>query len=208
MSKLVLSSRGLGKSWELNCLNFNSPTVASIASVQTRAMMRHFPVKVNQPAIDLLVQFPNEPEFEEFQEFIRKTHREAQVNARYPGVNLWWPERGINNWTGIIRNFRAGGMRRNYSPRATISVDLIDSAVAKRSFISSWATEWWTIAGYGSPDGVLQPPTPEENEFDRFIFGQTIQEAADSFLQPPPNNITNGNLGLPEGVLRTGTEGQ
>lgn len=207
MSKLVIRSRGLGRDFEVNCLEFNSPTIASISSVQTRTMMRHFPVKVNQPTADFLLQFPNEREFEDFQRFIRQTHKQAQINDRYPGVTLWWPERNIKNWTGIIRNFKAGGMRRNYSPRATISVDLIDSAVSKRSFISSVATGWESIAGYGSPDGVLSLPTALENAIDRMIFGRSIQEAADGSLRMP-NNINDGNLGLPEGVLGSGSPGQ
>lgn len=210
MSKLVLRSRGVGRSFELNCLQFNAPIVASIGSQQTRTMMRHFPVKVNQPTADFLVQFSSEKDFEDFQEFIRKTHRQAQINDRNPGVSLWWPERGITNWTGVIKNFRAGGMRRNYSPRAYFTVDLIDSSVALRSFISSIATNPDTIFGVGSPDGVLELPTPEQNVLERLIFGTTLQEAADGIFRSPgtSDNISNGNLGLPEGVLGQGTPGQ
>lgn len=209
MSKLVLRSRGLGKSFELNCLQFNAPIMASIASQQTRTQQRHFPIKVNQGTADFLVQFSNEVDYESFQDFIRQTHIQAQINDRYPGVSLWWPERGIENWTGIIKSFRAGGMRRNYSPRAYFTVDLIDSTVAVRSLISSIATNPDTIFGVGSPSGVLEPPTPAQNLLDQEMFGQTIQEGADGiFRNPTTNTITNGGLGLPEGVMQTGPPGQ
>lgn len=210
MSKLVLRSRGIGRSFELNCLQFNAPIVATIGSQQTRSMMRHFPIKANQAQADFLVQFSNEVDFEDFQNFIRRTHREAQNNGRHPGVQLWWPERGINNWTGIIKNFRAGGMRRNYSPRAYFTVDLIDSSVALRSLISSIAANPDTIFGVGSPGGVLELPTPAQDAMERLLLGTTLQEAADGIIRPPgsSNNITNGNLGLPEGVLSQGTPQQ
>lgn len=206
MSKLIVRSRGLGSSFELNCLQFNAPIVATIGSQQTRSMQRHFPVKVNQSQADFLVQFSSEKDFEDFQKFIRRTHREAQTNGKYPGVTLWWPERDIKNWTGIIKSFRAGGMRRNYSPRASFTVDLIDSSVALRSFISSIAAPPREIFGIELPDF-----TPEMNAMDRLMFGQTNQEAADGIYRNTPalsDNILNGNLGLPEGVLREGTPGQ
>lgn len=209
MSKLVIRSRGLGKSFELNCLQFSSPIVAAISSTQTRQMMRHFPVKVNQSEIDFLVQFSSEPEFEEFQDFVRKTQKQALSNPQNPGVTLFWPERNINNWTGMIKAFRAGGMRRNYSPRATFSVSLIDSSVAKRSMISSIAADWRTLYGLGSPSGFMAPAGPAENALDRTLFGTTDQEAADGLVRPPMpiDNINNGGLGLPQGVLSIGANG-
>jgi len=208
VSRLVLRSQGLGREWELNCLQFNAPIVASISSVQTRLMQRHFPVKVNQPTIDFLVQFSSEKDFEDFQEFVRKCHKQAQINPDFPGVTLWWPERNIENWTGIIKNFRAGGMRRNYSPRATFTIDLIKSMVSKQSFISSIATTWKEVAGLGTREGLLELPSVFITELEKSIFGTTLQQAAD-LLNPPAadQNIINGNLGLPEGVLRPGNGG-
>ena len=202
MSQLVVKSRGVGREFKLNCLQFSAPIVASISSVQTREMVRHFPIKVNQSDVDFLIQFSSEKDFEDFQDFVRKTQQDALINDRYPGVTLWWPERNIENWTGVIKNFKAGGMRRNFSPRATLSVSLIESSVALRSFISSWGSSWRTIYGAGSRDGFMSLPTLAEDILNRAIFGTTLQEAAYNFLQPPStpsNNINNGNLGLPDG---------
>lgn len=210
MSKLIVRSRGIGREFELNCLQFSAPIVASISSVQTRSMMRHFPVKVNQSEADFLVQFSNEKDFEDFQDFVRKTQKDALINDRFPGVTLWWPERKINNWTGVIKNFKAGGMRRNFSPRANFTVSLIESSVALRSFLSSISTPWQTLYGLGTRDGFLGLPTALENLSDKSLFGSTLQQAADAFLQnslPAPDNINNGGLGLPEGVLSQGNGG-
>jgi hypothetical protein len=210
MSKLVVRSRGIGREFELNCLQFNAPIVASISSVQTRSMMRHFPIKVNQAEADFLVQFSSEKDFEDFQDFVRKTQKDALINDREPGVTLWWPERNIRNWTGVIKNFKAGGMRRNFSPRANFTVSLIESSVALRSFLSSIATPWQTVYGLGTRDGFLGLPTLLENLVDTSLFGQTQQQAADAFRRealPPNDNINNGGLGLPEGVLTRGSGG-
>jgi hypothetical protein len=206
MSKLVLRSRGLGREFELNCLQFNAPIVASISSVQTREMLRHFPIKVNQSDADFLVQFSSEKDFEEFQGFVRKTQKDALTNDRYPGVTLWWPERDIRNWTGVIKSFKAGGMRRNYSPRAQFTVSLIESSVALRSFLSTIATPWQTLYGLGSRDGFMNIPTQAEDFLGLREFGSTLQQAADTFRRDalPSDNINNGGFGLPEGVLTQG----
>ena len=206
MSKLMVRSRGLGSSFELNCLQFNSPITASISSVQTRSMVRHFPVKINQPEIDFLVQFASEKDFEDFQAFVWQTQKQALINDRYPGVTLWWPERNIRNWTGVIKSFKAGGMRRNPSPRAQFSVSLIENSVATRSVLSSFGLTWQTIFGLGSRDGFMGLPTAAENARDQRIFGTTLQQAADDFRRNslPADTINNGGLGLPQGVLDDG----
>ena len=201
MSKLVVRSRGLGQSVELNCLQFNAPIVSSISSVQTRESQRHYPVKVNQHTADFLVQFSNEKDYENFQQFVRDNQVDALRNGRTPGVQLWWPERNINNWTGVIKGpFKAGGMRFNYSPRAQFTVDLIDSMVSTKTFVSSMAATFQTIWGWGSPDGFLSLPDLAQDILDRQRFGTTLMEAAQGIIRPPQaawDNITNGNLGVP-----------
>lgn len=201
MSKLVLRSRGLGQSVELNCLQFSAPIISTISSMQTRDSQRHYPVKVNQHVADFLVQFSNEKDYEDFQQFVRDNQVDALRNGRTPGVQIWWPERNINNWTGVIKGpFKAGGMRFNPSPRAQFTVDLIDSMVSTRTFASSFAATWQTIFGWGSPDGFLSLPTLIEDIIETQIFGTTLKEAAQGIIRPPQSagdNITNGNLGIP-----------
>ncbi len=198
-----MRSRGFGLSIELNCLQFSSPLMSSISSMQTRTSQRHFPVKANQHVADFLVQFRNEKEYEDFQQFVRDNQVDALRNGRTPGVQLWWPERNINNWTGVIKGpFRAGGMRFNPSPRAEFTVDLIDSMVSTRTFASSFASTWQTIFGAGSPDGFLALPTLIDEVVERLRFGTSLREAAaqNAAAAAPPSagdNITSGGLGIP-----------
>jgi len=185
----------------LNCLQFSAPIVSSISSVQTRESQRHYPVKVNQHTADFLVQFSNEKDYEDFQQFVRDNQVDALQNGRTPGVQLWWPERNINNWTGVIKGpFKVGGMRFNPSPRAEFTVDLIDSMVSTKTFVSSMAATFQTIWGWGSPDGFLSLPNLAQDIFDTQMFGTTLREAAQGIIRPPQaagDNITNGNLGVP-----------
>jgi hypothetical protein len=192
MSKLEIRSRGLGSTFELNVLQFSAPVVASISTLQTRTMVQHYPIKVNQAEVNFLVQFASETEYEEFQMFVRRTQTTALTNGRYPGVTLWWPERDIKNWTGVIKEFRAGGARANYAPRAQFTVSLIDSMVAKETLISSIVSDWRTILqGSG---GLLSLPA---------LITETLTSLIGPSASGVPStnsfsdNITSGSLGLP-----------
>lgn len=179
MSKLRLWSRQ--GDWQLNVTSFSSPITAQITSVQTKTMAHHYPIKVTQPDLQLSVQFVSETEFEKFQKFVRSHQQDAQATAKL--VFLSWPERNIDNWTGIIKQFKAGGMRRNYAPKASFSVDLVDSLVSSRADISTVAQDLWqTIYGVGMKDGVLGLPSASENQFAGEQFGQDLY-----------GNITGGN---------------
>jgi hypothetical protein len=194
--------RGLGESWDLNVLAFTAPIVSSITSVQTRPMLQHFPIKVNQDGIELTVIFRSEAEFERFQAFVRR----HQVNAQRMGtvgidaalVTLSWPERNISNWTGIIKEFRAGGERFNPAPHAKIGVSLVTSMVATRTDIASWAMNFLTIAGFGTPGGMLGLPTDLMNSIDQSLFGSTLLQAnaSNNNFFSPLTSILNGGLGL------------
>jgi len=167
-------------------------------------MSRHYPIKVNQNEITFLVQFPNEAEFEAFQEFIRDNQVNALTNGQYPGVELWWPERDIKNWKGIVKGpFKAGGARRNYVPRAQFSVYLIESMTSQRTFTSSVGAGWQTIVGVGSPDGLLQPPNAQDQSYLDELFGaRPVEESqgGGDLVTPDPtllDNLRSGKLGIP-----------
>jgi hypothetical protein len=198
VSLLHVRSR-TGGEVKLNCTSFTAPITADISTVQTRVMTQHFPIKVNQPEVEFNVIFRNEREYEQFQMFVRRTQTSSLVtNGVLTGVSLWWPERDIRNWTGVIKEIKAGGARRNFTPRARFVVSLIESSVAKRTDVFSLLSSWQTIVGYGSPDGVLGLPYIQ-NLFDQVWFGSTLAEASGQVLGSAAGlgNILNGNLGIP-----------
>mgnify|MGYP003420295537 FL=1 len=159
---LAMGTRG----YKLNVLSFSSPVFGTMSSVQTRYMEMHFPIKSIQPEIKLDVQFASEEEYENFQRFVRGHQQRALFNPNVGNV-IWlnWPERGIDNWTGVIKAFRAGGERRVFAPRASFIVDLIDSMVSSRTDVASLASSWRAIYGEGmGPGAVLAPPTQAERD--------------------------------------------
>lgn len=159
MSKLRVSA--VSQSFELNCTSFSSPIYDTINSVQTRKMAIHFPIKTNQPQVQFDVQFASERDFEAFQRFVR-THQQAAVMGTLLAT-FNWPERDIQNWTGVIRSFVAGGQRANYAPRASFVVDLVDSLVSRRTYVSSIGAPWQTIyGGFGLPGMILTSPSVAE----------------------------------------------
>lgn len=172
MSKLFLANSRTN--WQLNVTQFSSPIFGEISSAQTKSMAHHYPVRSNQPEVQFSVQFTSEVEFENFQRFVRSHQQETLANATLLWLN--WPERNIDNWTGVIRSFRAGGMRRNYAPQASFVVDLVDSMVSRRTMFASPAQLLWrTIYGAGmGPDAVLGLPTDAENSLAQSLTGQDL----------------------------------
>lgn len=154
MSFLELRSP-TGENVKLNCVSFTTSMSGLISSAQTKTMLQHFPVKAEQPAVEFDIVFRNEKNFEDFQKIVRNHHLAALNSWLNPEITLSWPERNINNWTGIIKNFRVGGAKSNFVPRAKLTVDLIDSVYSMRTQIASMAASFWTIAGYGSPAGMF-----------------------------------------------------
>lgn len=155
MSQLRLTSSQWGARY-LNVVAFSSPITGMIASAQTRTLVHHFPIKALQPELELDVVFSNEQEYESFQLWVRNVQIEAQNDAINPGITIWWPQRSIYNWTGVIKAFQAGGRRANFMPRAKFTLDLIDSMVSSRTTLSSLASNIEEIWGVNTPGGVLE----------------------------------------------------
>jgi len=158
MSRLELRSPLLGKRYQLNCTSFSTTLFSKMSSAQTKTMQQHFPVKAEQPEVTFDIWFTSEDEFEDFQRFVRRHQLAALHASPNPEVALWWPERDITDWTGIIKNFRAGGARFNPAPKARLTVDLIDSVYSRGTGTSSIGASIWGVAGYGSQSGILQLP--------------------------------------------------
>jgi hypothetical protein len=130
MSQLQILTNNFGN-FNLNVLSFSSPMSSSIGGAQTKRNKRWYPNKVGQPDLQLSVQFVSEKDYETFQEFVLASQKWVlEVSTGAPMVYLNWPERNINNWSGIIKEFQGGGQRANPAPRADFSVELVDSFVS------------------------------------------------------------------------------
>ena len=140
MSQLTITTDTLG-TYNLNVLAFSSPIFGSISGAQTRDQMHWYPIKANQPEIQFDVQFFGEKDYESFQNLVHQSQRWA-LTAAQPMIYLNWPEKNINNWSGLITQFQGGGMRFNPAPRARFTVFLFDSFVSQYN----QATELASIA--------------------------------------------------------------
>ena len=154
MSELILNNPRCGTR-RLKVVAFSSPLVGQLYSAQTRTMVQYFPIKALQPELELEVVFRNEPEYEDFQRYVRNIQVDAQSFDASPGVTLYWPQRSIYNWTGVIKAFRAGGQRNNFMPRAKFTIDLVDSMLSSKTTAASWATSFEEIFGINTPGGIL-----------------------------------------------------
>jgi hypothetical protein len=140
VSQLELRTNNFG-TFKLNVLSFSSPIFGSISSAQTKNLIQWYPIKGNQPDIQFDVQFISEYDYETFQTFIRDAQKWA-LTARKPMIYLNWPERNINNWSGMISEFVCGGMRFNPAPMASFVVNLVDSYVSEYTEMSSLVTTY------------------------------------------------------------------
>lgn len=138
MSQLQINTNNWGN-FRLNVLSFSSPIFGSISGAQTKKNKRWYPIKANQPEIQFEVQFFGEKDYETFQKFIRSS-QEWSLVTRTPMLHLNWPERNINNWSGIITEFQSGGQRFNPAPRARFTVFLFDSYVSQYNEMSQLAS--------------------------------------------------------------------
>lgn len=195
MSKLRLTNSRWG-SRDLNVISFSSPVSGMMDSAQTRTLEHHFPIKALQPELELEVAFRSEADWEDFQLWVRNVQIDTQLNAISPGVTVWWPQRSIYNWTGVIKAVRAGGMRFNFSPRAKFIIDLVDSMVSSRTSLSSIGSNIEEIWGVNTPGGVLDsnalitPPGPVNTVEDNLV-GSSIQTDVNIF----PSIKSSGLIG-------------
>jgi hypothetical protein len=136
-----------------------------MSSTQVQSMAIWFPIKVSQPDIQFDVVFPDETTYQKFQDFVRLHQQQASNSTSILTLN--WPQRNINNWTGFIRQFEAGGRRWNVMPRASFTVDLVDSFVTSRTYQGSTSSNWMSIVNLGTPGvSLIAPPTLTEiNQF-------------------------------------------
>jgi hypothetical protein len=159
MSYLTVSS--VGQTWQLNVVSFSSPVDGQITTAQVNKMAVYFPIRFVQPQLELSVQFFSESDYDSFQAFVRR-HQQQVLAAPSPAtvVMLSWPERNIIAWSGVIKEFKAGGQRANFAPRASFTVDTTQNMVSSANWtLGSTAAPFSTIYGVGMGiDSVLNDP--------------------------------------------------
>lgn len=166
MSQLRLSASGQ-TDFFLNVLSFDAPIVGEMNSGQTRQLVQYYPIKSMQNDLVCNCIFPSEAIWQQWQNWVYQLMINCQdLNARggLPGVQLNWPERGINEWSAVIPKSEGGGRRANYTPRQTIQFQLLVNLVSNLTIFQSWGTAWQTLysnnyIGSSFLDAILNPPS-------------------------------------------------
>lgn len=172
MSKMIMRGHR-GAEFKLNVTQFRATMTSQIDTVQTRTMAHHFPIRAGQPDIQFTVQFRSIDDHHAFYNFARDHQRNSQIADHTPNhfdnsgmVNLFWPERGIKNWTGYITSLPVREARFDYAPRLTFGVMLVSSMLSERTYTTSLgnAFDLSVIANQLGPyiqraEDMLRPPT-------------------------------------------------
>ena len=169
---LYLSS--VNQLWTMNVISFSSPIYGTINTSQVHEMEIHFPIKVVQPELQFDVQFASESDFSSFQTFVRLHQQSVQWSARDANlVTLNWAARDIDNWTGVIKKFQAGGERFNPAPKASFVVNTVTNFISSRSATPVSPPSWRTVYGLGmGVDAVLGAPSAGEQALALLLSGE------------------------------------
>lgn len=188
MSQLRVSAQGQADFY-LNVTNFDSPVYGEMNSAQTKSQVQYFPIKAYQPELVCDVIFPSEYLWEQWQTWLRQNMLNSQgSNATgNPGVTLNWPQRNINNWTGIIASGKAGGMRRNYTPRVRVEFQLVASLVSSLGVFASFGSTWQSILGNNAVGSAVDSlfTLPES-----FVGGATTPGNANLLSQAATSSLS------------------
>lgn len=160
MSLLRMYCAGAGTLW-VKVVAFQSSLDGQIQASQTKQALHHYPRKASHQNITFQAVCSNKDELAALQNFVRRHQKYALTSPSNPEVVLWWPERGIRDWSGIIKRIEAGDKRFNPVPKVSFTVELVDSLLSKKT--------WWSSVA--------------EN-FDKF-FADTLQPPGD-WKQPLP----------------------
>lgn len=143
---------------DLNVTSFNSPLRGDMRSSQTKRAKHHFPIKSSQQSLQLQAIFTGWEKYRAMQDFVRKHHVRSLSTVESPEVTIYWPERGMDNWTGIIQDFKAGDERFNIAPRASIDILLVDSMLSQKTWTSSFGQGFDKFFETDIGDPIFTPP--------------------------------------------------
>lgn len=152
MSQMRMYSAGVGTLW-VKVVSFNTSLDGTITPSQTKQALHHYPRRAAHQNISFQVVCRDATELATIQSFIRHHQRHALTSPANPEVVLWWPQRGIRDWSGIIKKVEAGGKRFSVAPKVSFTVDLVDSLLAEKTWWSSAADDFAKFF-----DNTIDPP--------------------------------------------------
>lgn len=167
---------GAGSLW-VKVVGFQSSLDGHIQPSQTKQALHHYPRKATHQSVNFQLVCRDLEELRAVQGFIRRHQKYALTSPQRPEVVLWWPERGIENWTGIIKKVEGGDKRFNPVPKVSFSVELVDSMLSRKTWWASAADDFakfgenvmppsddWTVPLPSLPDRSDRP-TPGGGDF-------------------------------------------
>lgn len=158
MSQMRMYCAGAGTLW-VKVIGFQSSLDGTIQPSQTKQALHHYPRRAGHQTINFQLVCRDSKELSLIQNFIRRHHKYALTSPQNPEVVFWWPERGIRDWSGIIKKVEAGDKRFNVAPKLSFTVDLVDSLLSEKTWWSSAADDFAKFyEGNLEPPGELTPP--------------------------------------------------
>lgn len=138
MSQMRMYCAGAGTIW-VKVVGFNSSLDGTIQPSQTKQALHHYPRRSSHQNVSFQVVCRDSRELGTIQNFIRRHQKYALTSPANPEVVLSWPQRGIVDWSGVIKRVEAGDKRFNVTPRVNFTVDLVDSLLSRKTWWSSVA---------------------------------------------------------------------
>lgn len=152
MSQMRMYCAGAGTLW-VKVISFNSSLEGTITPSQTKQALHHYPRKATHQKVNFELVTSTGSEKQAIIDFIRRHQKYALTSPQKPEVMLWWPQRGIRNWSGIIKRVEAGSNRFSVASKVSFTVDLVDSLLSEKTWWGSVADDFDSYF-----DNAIEPP--------------------------------------------------
>lgn len=143
---------------DVRVTGFRSPLSGDIRTSQTKLARHSFPIKATQQNLQLDVIFRNWEAYRAMQDFARKHQLRSLGTVEQPEITIYWPERNIDNWSGVLLDFRAGQDRYVPSPKASLNFLLVDSMLSDKTWTASFGEDFEKFFESDIGDPLLIPP--------------------------------------------------
>jgi hypothetical protein len=150
---------------DLKVNRFTTQLIGDMRSSQTKTALHHYPIKGAHQLLVMECIFSNWDEYRSVQEYVRRHQIRALRTVQQPEVVLYWPERGIENWSGVIKTIAAGDERFNVAPTSSLEIQLIDSMISQKTWTSSFGEDFGKFfeSAMNLEDPWIVPP-PASNQ--------------------------------------------